>query len=91
MPIVVRPEDIRLRKRKLKKDILYRLGLEEGHLKALQDTVLTIIRGKIGRVPEGVEVKVKGIRDREYLNVLIENLINSGDVLEVLREERLLS
>ncbi len=80
MPIVVRPEDIRLPKRKLKKDILYRLGLEEGHLKALQDTVLTIIRGKIGRVPEGVEVKVKGIR-----------LINSGDVLEVLREERLLS
>ncbi len=30
MPIVVRPEDIRLPKRKLKKDILYRLGLEEG-------------------------------------------------------------
>ncbi|WPM32301.1 hypothetical protein IAE16_01140 [Hydrogenobacter sp. T-2] len=30
MPIVVRPEDIRLPKRKLKKDLLYRLGLEEG-------------------------------------------------------------
>ncbi len=30
MPIVVRPEDVRLPKRKLKKDILYRLGLEEG-------------------------------------------------------------
>jgi len=30
MPIVVRPEDIRLPKRKLRKDILYRLGLEEG-------------------------------------------------------------
>ncbi len=30
MPIVVRPEDIRLPKRKLKKAILYRLGLEEG-------------------------------------------------------------
>jgi len=53
--------------------------------------VLTLIRGKLGQVPEGVEVKVKGIRDREYLNALIEKLINSGDVLEVLREERLLS
>ncbi len=107
MPIVVRPEDIRLPKRKLRKDILYTLGLEEGKqigleegkkigheegfLKALQDTVLTLIRGKLGRVPKGVEVKVKGIRDREYLNALIEKLINSGDVLEVLREERLLS
>ncbi len=135
MPIVVRPEDIRLPKRKLRKDILYRLGLEEGKkegeiigiekgkqigleegkqigieegrqigleegkqigleegfLKALQDTVLTAIRGKLGRVPEGVGVKVKGIRDRVYLNALIEKLINSGDVLEVLREERLLS
>ncbi|QID32402.1 hypothetical protein [Pampinifervens florentissimum] len=99
MPIVVRPEDIKLPKRKLRKDILYRLGLEEGKqigheegfLRALQDTVLTLIRGKLGRVPEGVEVRVKGIRDREYLNALIEKLINSGDVLELLREERLLS
>ena len=99
MPIVVRPEDIKLPKRKLRKDILYRLGLEEGKqigheegfLKALQDTVLTAIRGKLGRVPEGVEVRVKGIRDREYLNALIEKLINSGDVLELLREEKLLS
>ncbi len=115
MPIVVRPEDIKLSKKKLRKDVLYRLGLEEGKqigfhegevigiekgrkigheegfLRALQDTVLTLIRGKLGRVPEGVEVKVKGIRDREYLNALIEKLINSGDVLELLREERLLS
>ncbi|WP_143045256.1 hypothetical protein, partial [Acinetobacter baumannii] len=73
--MVVRLEDIRLPKRKLRKDILYRLGLEEGkkigleegHLKALQDTVLTLIWGKIGRVPEGVEVKAKGIRKRKYL------------------------
>ncbi len=111
MPIVVRPEDIKLPKKKLRKDILYRLGLEEGKkegeiigiekgkkigleegfIKALQDTVLTLIRSRLGRVPEGVEVRVKDIRDREYLNALIEKLINSGDVLELLREERLLS
>jgi len=30
MPIVVRPEDIKLPKRKLRKDPLYKLGLEEG-------------------------------------------------------------
>jgi len=55
MPIVARPEDIRLPKRKLRKDILYRLGLEEGKqigleegfLKALQDTVFTLIWEKI--------------------------------------------
>ncbi len=99
MPIVVRPEDIKLPKRKLRKDILYRLGLEEGKqigleegfLKALQNTVLTLIKSKMGQIPEGMEAKIKDIRDREYLNALIEKLINSGDVLELLREERLLS
>ena len=91
MPIVVRPEDVKLPKRKLKKDILYRLGLEEGFIKALQDTVLTLIKSRLGRIPEGVEVKVKSIRDNEYLNALIGKLINSGDVLELLKEERLLS
>ena len=65
MPIVARPEDIRLPKRMLRKDILYRLGLEEGKqigleegfLKALQDTVFTLIWEKIELVPKGVEVK----------------------------------
>jgi len=37
MPIVVRPEDIRLPKRKLKKDLLYRLGLEEGKQIGLEE------------------------------------------------------
>ncbi|MEJ7619925.1 MAG: Yae1 family protein, partial [Aquificaceae bacterium] len=37
MPIVVRPEDIRLPKRKLRKDILYRLGLEEGKQIGLEE------------------------------------------------------
>ncbi len=37
MPIVVRPEDVRLPKRKLKKDILYRLGLEEGKQIGLEE------------------------------------------------------
>ena len=91
MPIVVRPEDVKLPKKKLKKDILYRLGLEEGFIKALQDTVLTLIKSRLGRIPEGVEVKVKSIGDKEYLNALIGKLINSGDVLELLKEERLLS
>jgi len=68
-----------------------KIGHEEGFIKALQDTVLTLINSRLGQVPEGVEVRVKGIRDREYLNALIEKLINSGDVLEVSREERLLS
>ncbi len=99
MPIVVRPEDIKLPKKMLRKDILYRLGLEEGKqigleegfLKALQNTVLTLIKSKMGQIPEGMEAKIKDIRDREYLNALIEKLINSGDVLGLLREERLLS
>ncbi len=37
MPIVVRPEDIRLPKKKLRKDVLYRLGLEEGKQIGLEE------------------------------------------------------
>ena len=56
MPIVVRPEDVRLPKRKLKKDILYRLGLEEskqigleeGLLKSAQKMVITLVKGRLG-------------------------------------------
>ena len=37
MPIVVRPEDIKLSKKKLRKDVLYRLGLEEGKQIGLEE------------------------------------------------------
>jgi len=87
MPIVVRPEDIRLPKRKLKKDILYRLGLEEGLLKSAQDMVIAIIEGKLGYVPEGLEERVREIKDREFLYALVKKLIASEKVLEVLKKE----
>jgi len=123
MPIVVRPEDIRLPKRKLKKDILYRLGLEEGKrigleegkqigfqegeiigiekgrkegevigiekglLKSAQDMVITLVEGKLGYVPKGLEERVREIQDREFLHTLIKKLISSEKVLEVLKEE----
>jgi len=59
MPIVVRPEDIRLPKRKLKKDILYRLGLEEGKQIGLEEgrkegEVIGIEKGKHIGLEEGL-------------------------------------
>jgi len=59
MPIVVRPEDIRLPKRKLKKDILYRLGLEEGKQIGLEEgrkegEVIGIEKGKHIGLKEGL-------------------------------------
>ncbi len=45
MPIVVRPEDVKLPKRKLRKDILYRLGLEEGKQIGLEDRAFKSIAG----------------------------------------------
>ncbi len=99
MPIVVRPEDIRLPKRKLKKDILYRIGLEEGKkegeiigiekglLKSAQDMVIAVVETKLGHVPEGLEERVREIQDREFLHALIKKLISSEKVLEVLKEE----
>ena len=111
MPIVVRPEDIRLPKKMLRKDILYRLGLEEGKqigleegkqigleegkrigleeglLKSAQDMLIAIIEGKLGYVPEGLEERVREIKDREFLYALIKKLIASEKVLEVLKKE----
>ncbi|QID33139.1 Rpn family recombination-promoting nuclease/putative transposase [Pampinifervens florentissimum] len=59
MPIVVRPEDVRLPKRKLKKDILYRLGLEEGKQIGLEEgrkegEVIGIEKGKHIGLEEGL-------------------------------------
>jgi len=59
MPIVVRPEDIRLPKRKLRKDILYRLGLEEGKQIGLEEgrkegEVIGIEKGKHIGLEEGL-------------------------------------
>ncbi len=59
MPIVVRPEDIKLSKRKLKKDVLYRLGLEEGKQIGLEEgrkegEVIGIEKGKQIGIEEGL-------------------------------------
>ncbi len=87
MPIVVRPEDIRLPKKMLKKDILYRLGLEAGLSKSAQEMLIAIIEGKLGYVPEGLEERVREIKDREFLHAFIKKLITSEDILEVLKKE----
>jgi len=103
MPIVVRPEDVRLPKRKLKKDILYKLGLEEGKqigleegkqiglgkglLRSAQEMVLTLIEGRLGYVPEGVSDRIRSVKDREFLRALAKRLVVAEDVLKVLKEE----
>ncbi len=91
MPIVVRPEDIKLPKRKLKKDVLYKLGLEEGKqigleegkqigleeglLRSAQEMVLTLIEGRLGYVPEGVSDRIRSVKDREFLRALAKRLV----------------
>ncbi len=88
MPIVVRPEDIRLPKRKLRKDILYRLGLEEGLIKSAQDMVIAIIEGKLGYVPEGIANRIREIKDVEFLRSLAKKLAStSEDFMQVLTTE----
>jgi len=51
MPIVVRPEDIKLPRKKLRKDILYRLGLEEGKK---EGEIIGIEKGKHIGLEEGL-------------------------------------
>ncbi len=103
LPIVVRPEDVRLPRKKLRKDILYRLGLEEGKqigieegkqigleeglLRSAQEMVLTLIEGRLGHMPEGVSDKIRSVKDREFLRALAKRLVVAEDVLKVLKEE----
>ncbi|WPM32935.1 Rpn family recombination-promoting nuclease/putative transposase [Hydrogenobacter sp. T-2] len=56
MPIVVRPEDVRLPKKKLKKDILYRLGLEEGKK---EGEIIGIEKGKQIGLEEGKQIGIE--------------------------------
>ncbi len=96
MPIVVRPEDIKLPKKKLRKDILYRLGLEEGKqigieeglLKSAQEMLIAIIEGKLGYVPEEIVNRIREIRDVEFLRSLAKKLVSaSEDFMQVLATE----
>ncbi len=66
MPIVVRPEDVRLPKKMLRKDILYRLGLEAGLIKSTQGMLIAMIEGKLGYVLEGLEERLREIKDGEF-------------------------
>ncbi len=111
MPIVVRPEDIKLPESELRKDLLYSLGLEEGLHKGkqlgleeglhrgkqlgleegllldAQEMLLTVIEGRLGYVPEGVEGRVRKIKDRAYLHGLVRKVVSAQDVEGLLREE----
>jgi len=67
MPIVVRPEDIKLSKRKLRKDILYRLGLEEGKK---EGEIIGIEKGKQIGLEEGrKEGEVIGIEKGKHIGL----------------------
>ncbi|WPM32302.1 Rpn family recombination-promoting nuclease/putative transposase [Hydrogenobacter sp. T-2] len=95
MPIVVRPEDIRLPKKMLRKDILYRLGLEEGKqigleegkhigleeglIKSAQEMLIAIIEGKLGYVPEEIANRIREIKDVEFLRSLAKKLASTSE------------
>jgi len=79
MPIVVRPEDIKLPKRKLRKDVLYRLGLEEGKQIGIEEgrkegEVIGIEKGKQIGFQEGEAI---GIEKGKHIG-LEEGLLKSA-------------
>jgi len=71
MPIVVRPEDIKLPKRKLRKDILYRLGLEEGKQIGLEEgKQIGLQEGKQIGLEEGKQIGLeKGRKEGEVIGI----------------------
>ncbi len=61
MPIVVKPENIKLPKGKLKKDILYSLGLEEGKQPGLEEEKkIGFKEGKQIGLEEGKQIGLEG-------------------------------
>ncbi|WPM31754.1 hypothetical protein IAE16_07980 [Hydrogenobacter sp. T-2] len=49
--------------------------------------VITLVEGKLGYMQEGLEKRVREIKDREFQYALIKRLIGYEDVLEVLKKE----
>ncbi len=76
MPIVVRPEDIRLPKKKLRKDILYRLGLEEGKK---EGEIIGIEKGKQIGLEEGKQI---GIEEGKQIGIE-EGLLKSAQEMVI--------
>ncbi len=75
MPIVVRPGDIKLPKKKLKKDILYRLGLEEGKQIGIKEgKQIGLEEGKQIGIEEGKQI---GIEEGKQIG-LEEGLLRSA-------------
>ena len=76
MPIVVRPEDIKLSKRKLRKDVLYRLGLEEGKK---EGEIIGIEKGKQIGLEEGKQI---GIEEGKQIGIE-EGLLKSAQEMVI--------
>lgn len=49
--------------------------------------IIAVVETKLGYVPEGLEERVREIKDREFLYALVKKLIASEKVLEVLKKE----
>ncbi len=49
--------------------------------------VITLVEGKLGCVPEGLEERVRDIQDREFCRLYSKKLISSENLLEVLEQE----
>ncbi len=84
MPIVVRPEDIRLPKRKLRKDILYRLGLEEGKQIGLEEGRK---EGEVIGIEKGKQI---GFQEGEAIGIEKGKHIGLGEGKQIGLEEGLL-
>jgi len=75
MPIVVRPEDIKLSKKKLRKDVLYRLGLEDGKQIGLEEgrkegEIIGIEKGKQIGLEEGKQIGLEeGRKEGEVIGI----------------------
>ncbi len=79
MPIVVRPEDIKLPKRKLKKDPLYKLGLEEGKQIGLEKgKQIGLEKGKQIGLEKGKQI---GFQEGEVIG--IEKGRKEGEVIGI--------
>ncbi len=83
MPIVVRPEDIKLPKKKLRKDVLYRLGLEEGKQIGLEEgKQIGLEEGKQIGLEEGKQIGLEeGRKEGEVIG--IEKGRKEGEVIGI--------
>jgi hypothetical protein len=64
-------------------DVLIEQGRQEGAVKALQQTVLNLLRDKFGRVPRSIQKVIRATEDWAQLDAWARRILTASSLAEM--------